>query len=90
MPAHPEVGDAYRQEFYLGEAEDMGEVLAVGGTATVAFGSFTDVITTEDWTPLEPDVVEEKRYAPGVGFIAAVTVEGGEATVELVEFDPGP
>ena len=90
MPADPEVGDAYRQEFYIGEAEDMGEVLAVGGTATVPFGSFTDVLTTQDWTPLEPDVVEEKRYAPGVGFIAAVTVEGGEATVELVEFDPGP
>ena len=89
MPAAPEVGDAYRQEFYVGEAEDMGEVLAVGGTATVPFGSFTDVITTEDWTPLEPDVVEEKRYAPGVGFIAAATVDGGEATVELVEFDPG-
>ena len=34
-------------------------------------------------------MIEEKRYAPGVGFIAAVTVEGGEATVELVEFDPG-
>ena len=90
MPADPAVGDAYRQEYYLGEAEDMGEVLAVGGTATVPFGSFTDVITTQDWTPLEPDVVEEKRYAPGIGFIAAVTVEGGEATVELVEFDPGP
>ncbi len=90
MPADPEVGDAYRQEFYPGEAEDMGEVIAVGGTATVPFGTFTDVLTTQDWTPLEPDVVEEKRYAPGVGFIAAVTVEGGEATVELVEYDPGP
>ncbi len=89
MPADPEVGDAYRQEFYIGEAEDMAEVLAVGGNATVPFGSFTDVITTEDWTPLEPGVVEEKRYAPGVGFIAAVTVAGGKATLELVEFDPG-
>ena len=89
MPGAPEVGAAYRQEYYLGEAEDMGEILAVGGTATVPFGSFTDVVTTRDWTPLEPEVVEEKRYAPGVGFIAAVTAEGGEAGIELVEFEPG-
>ena len=26
MPANPTVGDAYRQEYYPGEAEDMGEV----------------------------------------------------------------
>ena len=30
MLGRPEVGDAYRQEFYAGEAEDMGEVLEVG------------------------------------------------------------
>ena len=27
MPAHPRVGDTYRQEFYLGEAEDEARVL---------------------------------------------------------------
>ncbi len=27
MPAQPNVGLAYRQEFYAGEAEDMGEVI---------------------------------------------------------------
>ena len=53
MPADPDVGDAYRQEFYPGEAEDMGEVIAVGGTATVPFGTFTDVLTTQGrrWNP---------------------------------------
>ena len=30
MLADPTVGDAYRQEYYEGEAEDMGEVLEVG------------------------------------------------------------
>ena len=45
MPADPEVGDAYRQEFYAGEAEDMAEVIAVGGSVVPA-GSFDDVVTT--------------------------------------------
>jgi hypothetical protein len=40
MKAHPQVGDAYRQEFYRGEAEDMGKVVRVGDTETVPFRSF--------------------------------------------------
>ena len=38
MLADPEVGDAYRQEYYEGEAEDMGEVLEVGVTTEIALG----------------------------------------------------
>ena len=89
MLADPIVGAAYRQEFYAGEAEDMGEVLRVDDTASVPFGDFDDVLVTEDWTPLEPDVVEEKSYAPGVGLVLEVQTQGGGERVELVEFDPG-
>lgn len=39
MPATPEVGLAYRQEYYAGQAEDRGEVLALGQTARVPAGS---------------------------------------------------
>ena len=38
--SHPEVGDAYRQEYYEGEAEDMGEVLEVGVTMELEIGSY--------------------------------------------------
>jgi hypothetical protein len=88
MLAHPEVGDAYRQEYYVGEAEDMGEVLEVGATKAVALGSYDDVLVTEDWNPLEPDVIEQKSYAPGVGLIFEAKVEGGEGESELTEFTP--
>ena len=54
MPAAPTVGFAYRQEFYAGEAKDMGEILAVGVAKETGFGSFSDVVVTEDWSPLEP------------------------------------
>ena len=40
MPADPDVGQTYRQEYYAGEAEDNGEVLALDGTAKVPAGSY--------------------------------------------------
>jgi hypothetical protein len=86
MLAHPEVGDAYRQEHYEGEAEDMGEVLEVGVTKEIGLGSYDDVLVTEDWTPLEPEVIEEKSYAPGVGLIHETKVAGSEGEIELVGF----
>ena len=89
MQAHPEVGMAYRQEYYAGEAEDMGEVIAVGGSVEVPAGSFDDVVRTRDWTPIEPEVIEEKSFAPGVGSIREEQVAGGDGVVELVEYTAG-
>jgi hypothetical protein len=84
MKAHPRPGDSYRQEYYQGEAEDMAKVLRLGESAKVPFGSFTDVLVTEDTTPLEPEVIEHKYYALDVGLVLEVTVSDGER-VELVE-----
>ncbi|MGQ0617290.1 MAG: hypothetical protein ACT4PW_09915 [Acidimicrobiia bacterium] len=89
MPATAAVGDAYRQEFYPGEAEDMAEVLQVGASATVRFGTFGDVRVTEEWTPLEPETVEQKSFAPGVGLIRSVVTAGGEGGIELVDYQTG-
>ena len=89
MPAAPAVGQVYRQEYLAGEAEDMGEVLALDGDVEVPAGAFADVVTTRDWTPLEPDVVEEKDYAPGVGLVRERAV-GEPGAVELLTFTPGP
>ena len=86
MPADPVIGVAYRQEYYAGEAEDMGRAVDVGQQLEVPAGSFEEVLVTEDWTPLEPDVLERKFYAPGVGQIAERQVEGGSSAFELVEY----
>jgi hypothetical protein len=85
MPADPTVGQAYRQEYYPGEAEDLAEVVRRGVSEEVAAGEFDDVVVIKEWNPLEPDVVEEKYYAPGIGPILAVVVEGGDWREELVE-----
>jgi hypothetical protein len=88
MPAAPSVGDAFRQEYFPGEAEDMGEILDVGVARSIAFGDFDDVVVMEQWTPLEPDVIEEKWFANGVGMIYEAKTAGGEGYAELVEFTP--
>jgi len=85
MQAHPEVGQAYRQEFYEGEAEDLAEVTEVGIAKSIALGDYGDVLVTREWNPLEPDVVEDKYFAPGVGLIAEEKVAGGDEVVELTD-----
>jgi hypothetical protein len=88
MLADPQVGDVYRQEFYEGEAEDIGEVTGVGGSITVPLGTFTDILVTEEWTPLEPNVRERKTYVPGIGVVETRPVKGGGVT-QIVDFKSG-
>ncbi len=85
MPADPTVGQHYRQEFYEGEAEDTGEVIETGESVEVEAGSYDDVVVTEDLNPFEPDVVENKYYAPDVGLVFEEKVEGADEKLELVE-----
>ena len=83
MPASPEIGMAYRQEYYKGEAEDNGEVLALGQRASVPAGKYDDLVQTADTTPLEPDVLEHKYYARGVGLVLTIDREAGGREVLL-------
>lgn len=88
LPSNPEVGEIIRQEVFFGEAEDVIEVLSVTATETSPGGSCAgDCLMTADTTPLEPDVEENKFYAPGIGLIVEIDVETGDR-VELVEFTP--
>jgi hypothetical protein len=85
MKANPQVGDAYRQEFYEDEAEDLAEVLSLNKSVSVPYGSFDNCLQTKEWTPLESDVVEEKYYASGIGVVLEVGVKGSSERVELIE-----
>ena len=84
MEAHPKVGDAYRQEFSRGNAEDMGQVLRTQASVSVPFGSFRHVLKTRECSPLEQGVIDHKYYARGVGEVRETTVAGGSADLELV------
>jgi hypothetical protein len=89
MPAHPKVGQTYRQEYYKGKAEDMAQTLSLNGSVKVPYGSFNDVLVTKEWSPLEPGVAEHKYYVAGVGDIKEVTVKGPPETLALVDVKSG-
>jgi hypothetical protein len=81
----------YRQEFSLGNAEDVGKILSKGkASVSVPYGDFdVDVVKTKDYTPIEPDVTEYKFYAPGVGLIKEKNPED-EETVRLIDMTMVP
>ena len=87
MPAKPVPGMAYRQEYYEGEAEDNGEVLSVDEQAEVPAGRYRDALLTKDTITIEPDVLEYKLYAPGVGPVLVFGVSGGSGREELVRVE---
>jgi hypothetical protein len=84
MPADPSPGMAYRQEYYEGEAEDNGAVLATGQQVDVLAGHYDDAMLTADTNTLEPEVLEYKLYASGVGMVLALGISGGGGREELV------
>jgi len=84
MKAAPAVGDTYRQEFDVGNAEDAAKVISLTGSATVPATSCTNTcLVTEENTALSPETLENKYYKAGVGVILEVDLETGERT-ELV------
>jgi hypothetical protein len=87
IPAQPQVGQQYRQEFKKGEAEDNGQVLATNHLVEVEAGQYKGALVTMDTSTIEPDVVEFKFYAPDVGPLLALDISGGAGREELVKVD---
>jgi hypothetical protein len=84
MEADPQVGHAFRQEFYPGQAEDHFEVVGLTAKVDVPFGAFDYALRTKEWTPLEPDVLDNKFYVHGVGQVREVAVKGPKEELSLV------
>ena len=91
MPANPEPGMTYRQEYYKGEAEDKAAVITVGEEQVqVPFGYFNKGVNmTRDLVPTEPKVQELKFYAPGVGPVLSMHTDGPGGRAALVSYTPG-
>jgi hypothetical protein len=88
MPAAPQTGLSYRQEYLAGEAEDSATVLSLDEFVQVAAGSYRGLLLTKEYSAVEPDVLEYKWYAQGVGQVLALTVSGGSDREELTKFSP--
>jgi hypothetical protein len=74
------VDERYRQEYYPGKAEDMGQVLSVDESLMVPLGSFDKVVKTLDFSEVEAGQ-EQKFYAPGIGLLKEMDVNGNEEVV---------
>jgi hypothetical protein len=84
MPADPQPGDRYRQEYYPpGEALDEAHVLGRRGPVTVPYGTFKRSLVTSEFSPLEPQT-EEKYYVAGLGEILERVVKGHHEEFQLV------
>ena len=83
MPAHPKVGEPYRQEYSPGNAEDMGQIVALDEKVTVPAGTYTGCVKTKDWSLLESGH-EYKWYARGIGCVRTESNGGEVATLSSI------
>jgi hypothetical protein len=86
MPSDPggQIDELYRQEFSLGTAEDLGRVIGTGESVTAGGVPYTGCLHTQDSTPLEPGVIEDKYYAPGVGLVLTLEPDGREELISII------
>jgi hypothetical protein len=90
MPAVPRVGQAFAQEHARGVAEDRFSVTSLDARAPTPFAVFPrHVLQTRETTPLEPGVVDAKRYVRGIGEVEERSVRGGHDRLRLVSFRAG-
>lgn len=83
MPGLPLVGARFCQELAPGVGMDRIEILSLNETAETPAGKFDHCLKTEETSPLEPGVRENKLYARGIGVIRegeAVLVKYGTTT----------
>jgi hypothetical protein len=74
MPASPQPGMTYQQEFAPGVAEDRATIVRSGRTVTVPAGTFVDTIEVRDFNPLDGSR-STKVYARDVGLIRDVPLD---------------
>ena len=84
MPANPSVGMKYREEYYFNHAEDEAEIIGTSLTVSIPFGTFNNCIQTRNFTMLEPDQIENKFYAPGIGLVKEINLTDNNAEIRLI------
>jgi len=80
MPADPQIGDVFSQEFAPGIAFDQSEITGIGETLNSPFGTFTDTLSITDCDPLEDGASDDKIYVDGIGLAL-------DATAEIISFE---
>lgn len=84
MPVDPKPTDAYRQEYWRGQAEDQAWIVQSQATVKVPLGTYHHVVRSYEWSRLEKGNVSVKFYAPGLGIVSEHDISGGSETFKLV------
>jgi hypothetical protein len=84
MMGKPIPGSCFRLSYEKGESEDRLAVLSVNAKVSGPAGSYTKVVQLKQTTPLEPEAIEHRYYAPGVGLVQVRVQSGERERVELV------
>ncbi len=85
MRAKPTLGDNYRQNYLKGTVEDMGYVVSLDGALKVPYHAYKDLLITLQWSNLTPDIIENRYYARGVGFVYSEIAQGGTGELKLAK-----
>ena len=85
MRAHPKLGQVTPQEFAPGVAEDKARPVDLDATVTVPYGTLHHCLKTEEFTALEPGVLENKFYCPNIGIARERDAKGGTVRTGLVK-----
>jgi hypothetical protein len=89
MLADPQKGQFYFQEFWEGEAEDMGKILNFKAVDSDFLGQLDNCVVIKEWVPLSPGSVEHKYFCYGRGLVQVAGVSGGKTEwTYLVEVIP--
>jgi hypothetical protein len=84
MPAVPKVGQSFKQEDAKNVAEDCSKIVDLNASVKTPFVSSNEALKTEEFSLLEPDVLDNKFYVRNIGLVREQTVRGGTDVLELV------
>lgn len=84
-------GGFYFQEYYEGEAKDMGKILNFTKVDSSLYGELAGCVRIKEWSPLSPGAIEHKYYCENLGLVLVEENSGGKTVYEeLISVDPIP
>ena len=84
IPGKPKVGQAFKQEDARKVAEDCFRIVDLNAAVRTPFVSTSEALKTEEFSLLEPGLLDNKYYVRGIGLVREHTVQGGGDFLELV------
>jgi hypothetical protein len=84
MPAHPRVGQVFKQEDAPGVAEDCTRIADLATPVSTPYRTWRHALKTEEFSLLEPGVLDNKYYVRHLGEVREQTVVGGDDVLSLV------